>query len=440
MPEPRSPIRALVASFLFIDLVGFSKGTVAEQYAAKSVLSAILRDNLAALQESDYRVKDTGDGALIIFLSNPEHALYMALAITQDFARASSTPGVASKSLRTGLNIGTVKEQMDLEARPNYIGDGINDAKRIMDFADPGQIAASRSFYESVSCLDAMYARLFSHLGAPDDKHGRAHELYGVTSDPTVLEKLKRDFAVSPAASTSAPAEAARSTGQATLSGSTFGAAAAVSTAAPIAADRAPERTRADVNGPSRWVLVGVVAVALVAGGVFVALKGWHAEPVVGAASSAGTPPSAATALPAATPSPAAALDGKAAPMQGSVAASSSVPTPTGALPPATNTSAKPDIAVVGPATKESQDASAPRNPPPIATPPIATPPIATPPAASAGVSTAGKVPAPAAARQPTMPANGDQGAARCRRIIQKAELGEPLSAEEKKELANSCR
>src|SRR5207249_5137086 len=70
---------------IFTDLVGFSKGTVAEQYAAKATLSEIIRSDIAALREADYRIKDTGDGALIIFLSSPEHALYMALAIAQDF-------------------------------------------------------------------------------------------------------------------------------------------------------------------------------------------------------------------------------------------------------------------------------------------------------------------------------------------------------------------
>ena len=428
MSETRSPIRALVASFLFIDLVGFSKGTVAEQYAAKSVLSAILRDNLAALQESDYRVKDTGDGALIIFLSNPEHALYMALAITQDFARASSTPGVASKSLRTGLNIGTVKEQMDLEARPNYIGDGINDAKRIMDFADPGQIAASRSFYESVSCLDAMYANLFSHLGAPDDKHGRAHELYGVTSDPAVLEKLKRDFAAFPPETMSAPAEPPRSTAQTTRSRSTAGAASAVATGERVAADRAPGRPRTIFSRPSLMASLGLVVVAVVVGSAYVALKGGRAEPVAGAVSPAGTPASAGAAPSAGTASPAPGLEGKASPAQVSVAGSAPVAAPTGPSPAVP--SAQPDVATVAPAAKDVQDASAPRNPPPVTALPATT---------SAGVGTPVKVPAPPAARQPTMSA-GDQGAARCRRIIQKAELGEPLSAEEKKELANSCR
>ena len=95
--ESRPRNRALVASFLFTDLVGYSKGTAADQYAAKGTLSEILGRNLATLKKDDYRIKDTGDGAMIAFLSNPEHALYMALAIAQDFARAARSVGFPSK-------------------------------------------------------------------------------------------------------------------------------------------------------------------------------------------------------------------------------------------------------------------------------------------------------------------------------------------------------
>src|SRR6266568_6197684 len=192
--EPHLPSRALVASFLFTDLVGYSKGTAAEQYAAKATLSAILRSNLAALRDLDYRIKDTGDGALIAFTSNPEHALYMALAIAEDFGRAAGEAGFPSNRLRTGLHLGSVKESIDLEARPNFVGDGINAAKRIMDFAAPGQITASRAFFDAVASLDSAYAALFRHVGAADDKHGRAHELYAVAPSATVLERLKLDL------------------------------------------------------------------------------------------------------------------------------------------------------------------------------------------------------------------------------------------------------
>ena len=79
-------------------------------------------------------------------------------------ARATDASDAPFTGLRTGLHLGTVKETVDLEARRNYIGDGINATKRIMDFAAPGQIAASRNFFEAVANLDAEYAALFRRL------------------------------------------------------------------------------------------------------------------------------------------------------------------------------------------------------------------------------------------------------------------------------------
>src|SRR5205823_7084625 len=195
--------RTIVASFLFTDLVGFSKGTAADQYAAKARLSGVLRRYLAALKASDYWIKDTGDGALIAFVSNPEHALYMALALGHEYG---ASPDEAAGSLRTGLHLGTVKESIDVEARRNFIGDGINAAKRIMDFALPGQITASRSFFEAIANLDAAYAALFQHVGAPDDKHGRAHDLYTLSPSVSVLERLRGDLAAEADTATDASA------------------------------------------------------------------------------------------------------------------------------------------------------------------------------------------------------------------------------------------
>ena len=195
--EPRPPVRALVASFLFTDLVGFSKGTAGEQYAAKATLASVLRSNLATLRDVDYRIKDTGDGALDrVYLQSRARALYGA----GDRARITDRPraqrGFPSNRLRTGLHLGSVKESMDLEARPNFVGDGINAAKRIMDFAAPGQIAASRAFFEAVASLDSAYAALFRHIGASDDKHGRAHELYAVAPSAEVLQEATSSISI----------------------------------------------------------------------------------------------------------------------------------------------------------------------------------------------------------------------------------------------------
>jgi len=388
--------RALVASFLFTDLVGFSKGTAAEQYAAKTTLGSILRSNLAALRAVDYRVKDTGDGALIAFVSNPEHALYMALAIGQDFERAARDAGFPSNALRTGLHLGSVKEAVDLEARPDFIGDGINAAKRIMDFASPGQITASRAFFDAVASLDSAYADLFRHVGAADDKHGRAHELYALSPSATVLEKLKLDLTENAPEPAKPPRERPPP---------------AVAKRVPPAAAVVNDQATPGPAGRSarRWLLPLIAVIGLGVASLFVVTKmmqpsgSRNPQPAREAASSA------PATTPMVAPSPA----------QGAVANP----------PTATPESAKPEIS----ATHEPLRADA--VPPPDSAQPAAAP------AAGASKTTVKPrakvetIPLPSASSDAT----ADAGSLRCSRIMEKATLGEALSEKEKRELA-TCR
>ncbi len=395
---PHPPNRALVASFLFTDLVGFSMGTAAEQYAAKATLSAILRSNLAPLQAVDYRVKDTGDGALIAFVSSPEHALYMALAIAHDFGRAAGDAGFPSNSLRTGLHLGVVKESIDVEARPNFIGDGINAAKRIMDFAAPGQITASRAFFDAVGCLDSSYAELFTHVGAPDDKHGRAHELYTISPSVAVLEKLKLEFAAS--ANEFAELDAERPAKTMVKQGS-----------ATATIDPDLESSPAVVR---KWPLPVIVVIALGLGiaSIFAAMKLTEANapkmpPVT--TESVLSPASSSRVLAPTTSAEGTVVDSRTSP-------------------------AKPPVADAAAPVRDARVAEG-------APSPDLTQPVPVPATAAAKASARAK-PRNDVTQAITIPATAapDRSSQRCSRIMEKATLGEALSTEEKRELANSCR
>ena len=396
--EPHPPNRALVASFLFTDLVGYSRGTAAEQYAAKATLSTILRSNLAALPDVDYRIKDTGDGALIAFISSPEHALYMALAIAQDFGRAAGEAGFPSNSLRTGLHLGSVKESIDLEARPNFVGDGINAAKRIMDFAEPGQITASRAFFDAVASLDSAYAGLFRHVGAPDDKHGRAHELYAISPSATVLEKLKLDLG----AATHESAEfAAKSS--ATIKANQ-GSAAAVTTDSQA-------KSSSPVDAVRKWSLPIIAVIALGIASIFVGTRMTEPNaPRIPPATTEPVLPPAASKRPAAPPTSA----------ESTPVDAQTLP----AIPP------KPEVDAPVGAARGVEGA-----PTPASTQPTA-------PAVAAAKTNANIKPRTNVTPTAPVPANvaPDRSSPRCSRIMEKATLGETLSTEEKRELANSCR
>ena len=163
--------RTLVCSVLFLDIADYSQKPVAEQLQIKQAFNQALGVALDQVSERDRIILDTGDGAAITFMGDPEDALFASMAM-RDMA--------ATVPVRAGVNLGPVRLVKDLNGQMNIIGDGINVAQRVMSFSRPGQLLVSRSFYEVVSCLSRDYASLFRHEGSRTDKHVRAHEVYAV--------------------------------------------------------------------------------------------------------------------------------------------------------------------------------------------------------------------------------------------------------------------
>src|SRR5437868_12884416 len=164
--------RTHVCSVLFLDLAGYSMLGVGEQIKLKHKFNETLAASLADLEARDRVVIDTGDGAAIAFLDDPERALFAAIAIFDN---------VGELPVRMGINLGPVYLSKDINGQDNVIGDGINVSQRVMSFAQKGELLVSRSFYEVVLLLSADYAAMFQPRAAQTDKHNRAHELYAVS-------------------------------------------------------------------------------------------------------------------------------------------------------------------------------------------------------------------------------------------------------------------
>jgi class 3 adenylate cyclase len=176
-----SSSRTLVCSVLFLDIVEYSKKPVAEQLELKQAFNRALATALEQVPQRDRIILDTGDGAAVTFMGDPEDALFSALAVRN---MASEVP------VRLGVNLGPVRLVKDLNGQMNIIGDGINVAQRVMSFADPGQLLVSRSFYEVVSCLSRDYMNLFRHEGSRTDKHVREHEVYSVVGGAPMARRV----------------------------------------------------------------------------------------------------------------------------------------------------------------------------------------------------------------------------------------------------------
>jgi class 3 adenylate cyclase len=176
-----SSTRTLVCSVLFLDIVEYTKQPVSEQSQLKREFNELLAEAIERVRPKERILVDTGDGAAVAFLGDPQEALLVA--VTMRDAQSSIL-------LRQGINLGPVQLIKDLNGRLNIIGNGINSAQRVMDFATPGQILVSRAFYEVVSCLSADHAGVFRREGSRADKHVREHELFSVVSGAAVAERL----------------------------------------------------------------------------------------------------------------------------------------------------------------------------------------------------------------------------------------------------------
>ncbi len=171
--------KTIVCAVFFLDIVEYSKKSVAGQISLKERFNAFLAIAIRDVPVADRIILDTGDGAAISFLGDIEDALQAALSMR------SSLLGEGVRMdppllVRMGVNLGPVRLVKDINGQPNIVGDGINVAQRVMGFADPGQILVSRSYFDAVSRLSHEYAGMFHYQGARTDKHVREHEVYAI--------------------------------------------------------------------------------------------------------------------------------------------------------------------------------------------------------------------------------------------------------------------
>jgi class 3 adenylate cyclase len=171
--------RTWLCSVVFLDVVEYSKQPVTQQIAMKEYLNQLISHAIEQIATGDRVILDTGDGAALCFLGDPEHALFVALGLRNGLLDGPE-PNPQGIALRIGIHLGPVKMVRDINGQLNVIGDGINAAQRVMSFAKPNQILVSRSYYETVAILSQENAKLFHYEGVRKDKHIREYDVYEV--------------------------------------------------------------------------------------------------------------------------------------------------------------------------------------------------------------------------------------------------------------------
>ena len=170
----------VLGTIMFMDLVGYSRHSVDQQVAIKTQFNELVSKAIAGVDASSRIALDTGDGAAICFLGDPEEALLSA-RLLRDLLRQKYSEKL---SLRVGLHLGPLRMLKDLNDRVNVVGDGINVAQRIMDFSTANQIMVSRAFFDVISRISDGAESLFEFQGERLDKHQRAHEVYRLVDHP----------------------------------------------------------------------------------------------------------------------------------------------------------------------------------------------------------------------------------------------------------------
>lgn len=177
--EERSDIKTIMCSVLFLDIVEYSRKSVAGQISLKERFNNYLSAALSDVSMTDRIILDTSDGAVVNFIGDVEDALRVALSLRESLL--SEDPDLELPLLvRIGVNLGPVRLVRDVNGQPNIVGDGINVAQRITGFANANQILVSRSYYDAVLRLSLQYAGMFHYQGSRTDKHVREHELYAI--------------------------------------------------------------------------------------------------------------------------------------------------------------------------------------------------------------------------------------------------------------------
>lgn len=177
--------RSSIVTVLFFDVVGYTRQSVNRQIEIKRQFNQLVSKCLTEHGGGEYIILDTGDGAAIGFLQHPEDALEVAMKFRKT-VMTNQHLDYPDLKVRAGIHLGPINIVKDMNGQRNMVGDGINDAQRVMSFAGVDQIYISRPYYDFISRLKDEYADMFRYRGMQKDKHGREHPVYEYVGNASV--------------------------------------------------------------------------------------------------------------------------------------------------------------------------------------------------------------------------------------------------------------
>jgi class 3 adenylate cyclase len=145
------------AEYVFLDVLGYSNRTVESQTSVIKALNRVVRESVRTHRLGPVRVIyiPTGDGICIALLnvSQPyDIQMQIALGVLKRLQEHNSgeTEPEQRFEVRIGINADKDNVIVDINRHCNLSGKVINEASRIMDKADGGQILVGNSVFETL--------------------------------------------------------------------------------------------------------------------------------------------------------------------------------------------------------------------------------------------------------------------------------------------------
>lgn len=163
-----------ICSVVALDIIDYSKKTDAEQLEIKNLLDGFIHHAVIDIPQDDRLIVVTTGGA-VIACSGPledalEDALFISITIRDEILK-NNIHGTTPLYVQFGINLGAARM-----VKNSMAGEGVDDAQRIMSFANPNQILVSSVYFEMASKLTQEMAQMFEKY----EMHAHEHDVYAV--------------------------------------------------------------------------------------------------------------------------------------------------------------------------------------------------------------------------------------------------------------------
>jgi hypothetical protein len=163
-----------ICSVVALDIIDYSKKTDAEQQEIKKLFDGFICQAVIDIPQEDRLIVDTAHGAVIVCNGPLEDALEDALFISitiRDEILKNNMQGTTPLYVQFGIHLGAARV-----VKNNIVGEGADEAQRIMSFANPNQILVSNVYFEMASKLTQEIAQMFEKY----EMHAHEHDVYAV--------------------------------------------------------------------------------------------------------------------------------------------------------------------------------------------------------------------------------------------------------------------